>query len=716
MTGQCDNGPTVTQGVFEIFRTAEECCMSSYPDPSSCYKAPPTASPSLAPALATAPPTPVPQKVALGQVQKLVPTPAPHEVAPRIDNDGVLLTPIPIIINNLPSQFELDDDRRGELIDIIQNTLIVTSDDFNVTILEMVIADRLFSDQDRTLPLELQITVTGTIIKLRSANNVFPDEVRVAFVNAMQNQINEITDGLERAWNLENATSNVTLTIGDVQIPSPPTHGPTFPNLQSGVVAETPNANNDARVNMSMPIWAVVLVAILFTMLCGGLSVWRRRRDKNIDRQTPDHNSFFDGGVSSNASSSRITAGLSPSVEDALASRPRKIHVVDSSFNRSRNMDQSFNQSCGMDKSLTMSRLMNHSSNQSHQMKQRSNQSRLMNESFNQSRHSQTSQSFKSHRMCQSVDGQNINRERGKDHSLNQSCHTDPNWSCNRRRWMEPRSNKSLRLMEWEDENINRVQIDPPERDHDEECIVDPVYQVGQHVLSAGNQGQISQEEELDEGYEGGKSSFFMSSNHVSEDDEDSSDQDQGIEADESEDNVLGLLYYADASSADESAAKDCGKSRRSGRAGRSGRSGRSRYSSGKSTRQSSGKSSKQKKQGKKRVIKKHAEERGYELREQQQQQHTHPEYQRREQQKMQHPGAFLTNTVGEPEGQHAYVTRPGVSGSMVYVNTASTRSLSLHKGEFLPSRYAESPPGEQSVSTHGSTIRTDDTYRKAFA
>ena len=173
---------------------------------------------------------------------------------------------------------------------------------------------------------------------------------------------------------------------------------------------------------------------------------------------------------------------------------------------------------------------------------------------------------------------------------------------------------------------------------------------------------------------------------------------------------VLGLLYYADASSADESA-KESRKSRRSGRINRS------RHSSGKSTRDSSGKSSSgkstktkssrsQKPRRKKKPINKSAEE---------------PEYQQQQQQQQKrNPEAFHGNIVGESERQNAYVTKSitagdHLNGSMVYINGTSSQNGTLDENKFIPAKYAN-PRGEQSAVSHGSTIRTEDSHHKSFA
>eukprot|EP00581_Thalassiosira_minuscula_P000810 CAMPEP_0183740094 /NCGR_PEP_ID=MMETSP0737-20130205/58773_1 /TAXON_ID=385413 /ORGANISM="Thalassiosira miniscula, Strain CCMP1093" /LENGTH=793 /DNA_ID=CAMNT_0025975079 /DNA_START=256 /DNA_END=2637 /DNA_ORIENTATION=+ len=676
-TGQCESGPKISQGVYLVFRTVEECCEATYTDPSNCIPVTSTVSNSLETSVTTAAQATLPQ--ALSQTQTTA-TPqaetSPAETSPA-ETIGVSLMPISISLHNLSPQFQLNDIRRGEMIDVIQEKLIVTSGNLNETILHIDIFDDLSKNQDLwdKYTGEIQISVTGTSVSLTEI------QIQTAFLNSLQGQIYEIAGELKDAWGSEIYTDIVILSIDDAQTSLEPTPRPTI----AGDIAIPSNPNNDDGGKNNTQVWAVILASILFVMICCGLLVWQRQRDKKTDRQLSDHSSYFD--ESSHSSSSKRTNDLSPSVEQSLPSRsPGSIHTSQS-FNRSQKSIQRSNQLQNKDPSANQLQLMNQSFNQSRRSRMDAteifNQSRqtnlssdpsresridpsstqlqLMNHSFSQSRpSSQMNQNFQSHRTDQrSI---NLNRSNRIDRTLNQSR----------------RINKGK-------ETMKRVQIEPIEENYDMDQMrqADQLRQKPyQHIQQ--NDPISAEEENLEEGYDGGKSSFLMSNTNVADDES----SDEGLDVDESDDNVLGLLYYDGASSADEESAKESRKTRRSGRSGRTNRSGKS---SGKSAKTKSSRP-KKKKRSKRIVETAHHQQRQLNS---------------------------YADMVGESEEQNFYVTQPKtssdqLSGSMVYINTASSQHGMLDANKFITEKNSNAR-GEQSIFSHGSTIRSDDSHRKEF-
>jgi len=227
--------------------------------------------------------------------------------------------------------------------------------------------------------------------------------------------------------------------------------------------------------------------------------------------------------------------------------------------------------------------------------------------------------------------------------------------------------------------------------------------QMGLHAhLKRGNQGQRSAEQDkLEEsGYDGGKSSFLITSGIVSDEDDSSSEEVDADESSTEEGNVLGLLYYDGASSAGESEARESRRSRRSGR------TGQSRQSSGKTSRNSSRKSSKLKSSRSQKSrrkmtkpVRKIAEESEY------------------QQQQLRVPQIFHGNATGEYQQPHTYVTDPtrkdNLSGSIIFANS----NVTTRRDDIIPEEYDNANPGgAQSFYSHGSTIRTEDSHCKAYA
>ena len=183
--------------------------------------------------------------------------------------------------------------------DVIRSTLAAPSDELNVIILSINVVDNLFLIRDSsTLALELRIEVTG--------DRVIPEEVHAAFLDTLQNHIDDVATALQGAWVPEVFTKNVIFSIEDVS---------TTLNLKQPVeVGEQPTAPQHDGEENSVPVWAVVLFPILFALLCGRLMIWqrRRRRDKDLDNEEAHHNSSFDEEMSFDESRLRQTSSQKP--------------------------------------------------------------------------------------------------------------------------------------------------------------------------------------------------------------------------------------------------------------------------------------------------------------------------------------------------------------------------------------------------------------------
>jgi len=603
----------------------------------------------------------------------------------------VPLTPIPIVLRNLPLLFKLNNDRRGKMVTILQNKLTPTGDESNITILEIDIVDNLFSNQARTLPLELLITITGS--RTSSSNEIrsyiFPGQIHAAFLNVLQDRIYEIAAELRAAWGSVAFANGVVLGVGNVRTTSAPTLRPAGarPSLYGEYGAASPidpnydnDDDDDDGGHISVPIWAAALLGVLLTMLCIGLLVRQRRKEKTMDGPQPVNDISFSH---SNTSISKMTQNIDDVGEEqrtslAIARLPPGSVHMDPDLNQSHQSFYSLRSNPNTDGSLAVSRLMNQSSS---------------------NRSSRTSRSIRS----KGMGGRSTSRD-DRERSMDRG-RRDP-----------------------DDDDYNRGKPDPPERIHGQLYVLDEEDQSSFEDVSrdgGGDEGRISLEgeefieeleeefvekseeeyieeleEELEKGYEGGKSSFFIPATHEPED---SSDQDEDIGMDESEDNVLGLLYYAGASSAEEeSDAKESKRSRRSGRS-----KSTSRHSSGKSSKTKSSRSKSQKSRRKKKTAKKVVEEYDYHHRQQQQQQ-------------QQHPQAFSENIVNKSEMRHTHAANPmedslDFSGSEVYIDMMTSQTSLTPENNFMPKKHNRAPRGDQSTVSHGSTIRTNDNHRMAF-
>jgi hypothetical protein len=193
------------------------------------------------------------------------------------------------------------------------------------------------------------------------------------------------------------------------------------------------------------------------------------------------------------------------------------------------------------------------------------------------------------------------------------------------------------------------------------------------------------------------------------EDDDDSSDQDiGGEESSADEGNVLGLLYYHGASSAEESDGKESGKSRRSRRTNKSGRT-RGSGQSGKSSKHSSRSRRKKKKKKPKQTSK--ASEPHH------QRQHHQQQFNNCEGRGQTVVGEGGRNPLHRKYQETSYVSQRmkggDLSGSIVYTTENSRQRSSLDEAAFLPGNTrARSEP---STFSNGSTIRTEDTHRNAY-
>ncbi|KAL9190713.1 hypothetical protein ACHAXT_000419 [Thalassiosira profunda] len=164
-----------------------------------------------------------------------------------------------------------------------------------------------------------------------------------------------------------------------------------------------------------------------------------------------------------------------------------------------------------------------------------------------------------------------------------------------------------------------------------------------------------------EDGYDGGKESSFLRSSDNVEDES----SDEGAEMNDSDEgNVLGLLYYDGASSAGESDAKESWRSRRSRRSRRSGKSS---------------KSHKSRRNTPIPPLNAVAEESGS----------------KRPQQQMEPEGLHESG-----QGEH--------SGRVVYANAEMEDDGDVRE----KNTYRH---GNYSFFSHGSTIRTDDSHRKAY-
>jgi len=677
MFGKCESSDTIAPGVYTIFRTAEECCTSNYPESSSCIPtAPPSASPSLQP--------------------EVVETSKP-QIA-HFPADIIELKPIPISFYNLPYQFVFDEKRRGEMNETVWNLLTSTSVDFNARLVSIDIEDEissLFSAKDQTLPLILQITVTGTM--------VLPREIHAAFLNTLHYQLYEISRVLREAWGSDTYTNSVILSIGDAQTTPLPSPNPTTLH----VALDVPDNRDGHGGSKSLPILSAVLLAILCAMLCGGLLVWQRRRNKNADMPPSNNDSLFDEEMSDTPS--KIAIGLSP---HQSVNQTQLIETNAKSFQYShddarankinqtqqRNMSTNFNESrCSQMRFQSMRSNTATNLNES-QRSQMSFQS--IGTNFNESRRSQMS--FQS---CGSNMDTNVNESRRSnmaDKRSNQSRLGE--WSINgeRKSQIEPEGEKSFEQSMYFAHgamDINKLpQIEQNQSDGEPEIL----YQNTNPESECWKRVQMNQHHvlnrELDEsGYDGGNSSFFVAKVESSDD---SSHDDDADEDSIEEGNVLGLLYYDGASSASESEARESRKSRRSERTNRS-RHSSEKSSSGKSSKNRSTSSRSQKSRRKKaRHLKRLEEEEDYN--------HQH----------IRDPQGSCEIYPGESQQDYSNVTKPiredDPSGSIVHANSNSNAVMGQHGT--LNENGAGRVGAERSFFSHGSSIKTEDTHHKRFA
>ena len=200
MTSKCDSSATVAAGVYSIYLTAKECCESHfYWDIDACLASPPSPPPTARPSVV--------------EQQTPIDIAGPQQIKPQPDGDtvGILLAPIYIRFSNMQSQLQLDEEDREQLQDIIRRSLLVASDQFNITIVSVDAVDSIFSnenDQTISMSMYLKITISG--------EDVDPREVQIAFTNALQDQIYLIDNEINKSWGTA-ASNNMVLGIGNVK-------------------------------------------------------------------------------------------------------------------------------------------------------------------------------------------------------------------------------------------------------------------------------------------------------------------------------------------------------------------------------------------------------------------------------------------------------------------------------------------------------------------
>jgi len=476
VTSKCDSSATVAAGVYSIYLTAKECCESHfYWDIDACLASPPTPPPTVRPSV-------VEQQTPIDNIV------GPQQSKPPPDGDtvGILLAPIYIRFSNMQSQLQLDEEDREQLQDIIRRSLLVESDEFNITIADVDAVDSIFSNEDDqtiSMSMYLKITITG--------EDVDPREVQIAFTNALQDQIYLIDNEINKSWGT--ASNNMVLGIGNVKA--------------GGDIVSTRISNESSS---SVPVWGIILIILLFAFLCGGLLVLQRRRlDKgdSLPRHTHINESYFDREKSQPCGEGRYNPGdrqhiskrnqqhASNQSQQTLTSRGREGDEIIVPHNKpDPDGEKSFNKSM----SFTQSAL-----------------------NINEEPIEQSPKRIEGIQRKRSSGG-GMRRESSQEHDI--------------------QINRSL-----------------------------------EHEHMARGQEELEEED----GYDGGRSSFFITNDNydVQESSDDSSEENNSSDDDVG---VLGLMYYDGASSAGESlGAKESRLSRRSKRsAARSKKSTKSKASS----------------------------------------------------------------------------------------------------------------------------------------
>ena len=512
MTGKCESSFAIAAGVYTIFNTEEECCTANYPDPSSCFPvaAPPTASPSVQTVL-----TPI------------------IDDPPFLDTEGIFyLDPGSIIFSNLPPQFEINDEQRGMLEDIILKALSTTSSDFDTKVLSVDVTDSIFSgpDQESSQSFNLEITITGN-------KDIVPIELHTAFINTLQDQLYMIADTLRISWGPEVYLNDTILSIGGVETTIMPTKRPSLPDNDLDL-----SLQNNVEQNANTPAWAIVLIVLLLAFFGGSIFVWYRRRiEKDVDERLPSHNhnnsQYFDGDIS-DMTPSKMMHYLNPWVQSTKSDQSR-VDVMSCQSYRSQ-----------------LSRGYSESSRSNDRSKKYLNQS----------------------------DQHQISKNKSVNPSRQVSCVQQE--IVQYRPKVDPEGTKSFNeSMSFTQSALNIY------RGHDRQQELNNA-----NVTRSVNEdmAQPANINTFDEsGYDGGKSSLFIvNESGDSKDDisDDSSEDKFEADADGSsfdEGNVLGLLYYDGASSANESEARESRLSRRSRRTNRSGKSKSTKSRSSRQTRSS---------------------------------------------------------------------------------------------------------------------------------
>lgn len=309
--GTCESGPNIAQGVFTAYFTLDECCeeiKETYPTYSSCdlaLTAQPTANPSLPFFEITTPATPRPNQTDQVDQSNNADDNAADEVPLESNDkteDEVTLAPIPVVFYNLGSKFDFNIIRKAELVETIQDTLADKSDDLNVTISQITIAEESGLDDSDKLSLQLVFILGPSSRKLMELD---PAEIREELLGTLQDNIHEIGKSLLGKWGGEITTSGgIIVSIGDdiggvgdnPRTTSTPTQMPS-PNEVDVIAAPVDLSNygggDDAKAQTAVPIWAIILLSIVLTILCCGMLAWQRRQEKDRDGQVQIRGQFI---------------------------------------------------------------------------------------------------------------------------------------------------------------------------------------------------------------------------------------------------------------------------------------------------------------------------------------------------------------------------------------------------------------------------------------
>ena len=251
-----------------------------------------------------------------------------------VESGRVVVPLIPMHFLNLPSDFDLNDTQREGMESIVSNAAARSIENLDVELLSVNIVDEIWN-HERILRVEWERQWTITVDEneydttLRTAKSprvkynthsikelfnrtqdnrllensltlwleiivmesIFaPDQIRSTILYALQDHKFDTIEMIRESWGSDLITEDVILEIGDIETtppPSPlPTKSPTY--ISNASPFQDVSSEDNKKGAKFLPLWIVIIFAFLFMIIFGVLIYCQKEQDKKEDLSMKD--------------------------------------------------------------------------------------------------------------------------------------------------------------------------------------------------------------------------------------------------------------------------------------------------------------------------------------------------------------------------------------------------------------------------------------------